>query len=135
MANKSLKLLIPGLDRLSLMELRPQPKDADAAAFEEATAEATFEPIAKGAQGEPVTTLVIFFGLPALSILAAWLMKDRETIDIDQTVTVRHPDGTITEVATKIKASSSKSKAEVIEALQKTFADHGFPTDGTLTGG
>jgi hypothetical protein len=111
---RPVEIRLSGVAKLDRMEL-----EADAAGakvrFEDET-------LPDGQHGELATTAIITVSVLGLKLLAAWLMKDRDTTRIRRTVETVDRDGRKQVETIEIDLSSSKApKADVLAALGEKF--------------
>lgn len=112
MSQQPIELLIPDLDRLAWMSLQ----------VGETKLPIRFESVGPRRSGfpEPVTIAVIALGLPAITAIAAWLLKERERGVVKQTIRTRTADGVEVEETIELTLASSRApKADIIKALGK----------------
>lgn len=64
-----------------------------------------------------VDPLIISFGIAALGVVAAWIVKNRSKITSTLEIDIRRPDGTHEHISFRVDSSKSMSEAKVLEAL------------------
>jgi hypothetical protein len=99
------------------MQLRLQLQPGDAIELRNLLAEAGFSDGRRSGDLASVDPLVVTFGVAALGVLAAWIVKNRAKTSSILEVDIRRPDGTHEHVSLRVDSETSTSEAKVLEAL------------------